>query len=322
MKKLITLTLGLIVISSYVYAQDNNATKSTQGKQKSTNSINDTNIGKSFYFINENDSIYKFPKGTVHTKHDVENVIKNNKRQIFSKRYQKFTILENSADPDYYIIYVWYYPNPDSTTEKHLSLTITQQEYSTLFYGVSLPRETSQSIKKIPQDSLNYLLKKTDLTDNCKEIKGRYAGCSFGTMIFPFTWRSGGVFQESFNIGIIFGPSWSIGSGSDWHFGGYIGASATSNTLDSATSRGGIEKKSITLTTFSPSLSAILSYKTFQITVGFGMDFLVGDRSTATQSWIYRQKPFWLGLGMGVNIFNTNSSTPSSSQPQKDKNKN
>jgi hypothetical protein len=148
-----------------------------------------------------------------------------------------------------------------------------------------------------------YLITADQFKKNCKPLIKNNITWNVGTVIYPFRWRpQTGVFEQTANIGLVFGFSQKFRGSKDWSYGFYGGGSGTSNIIDSATTNGN-EKNNTTITTLTPTFDFVLSWRTVQLTLGSGCDILVGEHSPTITSWIYKNRG-WIGLGLGIGIFN------------------
>ena len=131
---------------------------------------------------------------------------------------------------------------------------------------------------------------------------------SLGMLTTPFKLRpTNSIFTSNLNLGTAISVQYKVND--DFAWGGIMGISVSSITMDSASTKGHV----ITTTdrpALTPSINSLISYKNINVTLGVGIDYI--NKTTVTErSWIYNGKP-WIGFGIGVSLFNSTGSNLSS----------
>jgi len=304
-------TISLIILCNNAFSQKKLITGAP------AKIVRDTISGKSFCF-NSPALLIRIEKrfqDNAQTQSDLTEIIKNG-TAIVSRANENFTVESLAGDSTHYILRLWVYidkkiKNRDPQVLKNIHHYYGNENTNQPNDPKSLDMESELNTMKIDSGNMTrekyiFLISIDQFNKNCGPFIKNTIRWGFGTMTYPFRWRTQtGVIEQSANIGLIFGYSHKFKGSSDWSYGFYGGASETSNTLDSATTKG-MERKTTTVATLTPSLNFILSWKTLQITIGRGWDFLVGEQSNIARNWIYKNKG-WIGFGIGVSIFNTSA---------------
>jgi hypothetical protein len=188
-------------------------------------------------------------------------------------------------------------------------------------------------------DNVRYFrMLETDFNSCCIEYKKTQNwDINFGVLTTPFKLRVFGKFAFTNNVSI--GTSIYIQKklSTDWSWGLVGGLSLTSVTLDASSTNiypDGTTSDNVTTTNktpittsstrpaFTPSVSALITYKNISLTLGVGADYINKPTAIATNAnpeagWIYNGRP-WIGIGFGVSLFNNSkpvtTTTPDATQ--------
>lgn len=154
-----------------------------------------------------------------------------------------------------------------------------------------------------------YLMKKSDLDNNCAQIsfRGLHAiSFAVGFVTMPVKLRVGKNFD--FEPTISLGTTAGLRMRMSRHYTNYInflvGASTSTINLDSSSARGiktGESLKNVFV--FSPSFGIVVEFSKSQIGLFCGYD-LLGHSNKLKHDWIYQKKP-WISIGFGFSIFKT-----------------
>jgi hypothetical protein len=157
-----------------------------------------------------------------------------------------------------------------------------------------------------------YLVKKTDLDSNCASIYGRgvrAVNFTIGFVTMPVKLRIGKnfEFQSTISLGTTVGIKMRLSRHYPNYLNFLIGASTSTVSLDSFSTRGKISGQPITnIFVFSPSVGVVVEFAKSQIGLFSGYD-LLGKSNNVQYNWIYQRKP-WISLGFGFSIFSLEES--------------
>lgn len=156
-----------------------------------------------------------------------------------------------------------------------------------------------------------FLVAKGDLDSNCIKVYNngyRSIVFTFGIVTMPMKLRLGSNFdfQGNLSLGTTAGAKMRISRYNPNYLNLLFGASISTITLDSFSTKGRVVGQPITnMAVFSPSLGLVFEFGKAQAGVFYGWDIL--NRSNqARYEWIHNKKP-WLSIGFGVSIFNVDS---------------
>lgn len=153
-----------------------------------------------------------------------------------------------------------------------------------------------------------FLLDKSVFDASCSEYEFEQKwDINFGALTTPFKFRLS-PFQFTPNLNLGTSVSYQRKFSKNWAWSIVGGISLASVSLDSFSTKGIIinatERPAVT-----PSVHGMLCYKTINLTLGIGWDF-INRPSEIEKNWIYHRKT-WIGIGIGVSLFNSNNTAQS-----------
>lgn len=158
-----------------------------------------------------------------------------------------------------------------------------------------------------------FLITKGDLDSNCIKVFNdgyRSVVFTFGIITMPMKLRLGKNFdfQGNLSLGTTAGAKMRISKYNPNYINLLFGASISTITLDSFSTKGKVTGQPITnMAVFSPSLGIVFEFGKAQAGIFYGWDIL-NKSNQSKYSWIHNKKP-WLSVGFGVSIFNVDSKT-------------
>jgi len=285
MKKLFNSILYVIMFSAFAFGKTPDTTKS----------YNMTNYkGKTFIF-DANEQIFECNAV------GVADASKNTQIVNRGSRFVVVHINEQTGDLTIQFL-VWKLPSKSDTAE------YLKAVHNVKTFNINVETEQLESFvkseKNIPDKSIRYFLLSHDkMNASVSEyVRGKDWSANFGTFTTPFKFRpTKSAWSNSFSLGASVFIQHTVTANFSWGF--VFGFSVSSVTLDSASTSNKV-KTSTDRPSYTPSLGVLAIYKTINITIGTGADY-INRPSAVEQSWIYHGKP-WIGLGIGVNLFSNN----------------
>jgi len=225
-------------------------------------------------------------------------------RSVIVNRGSRFTVAhidEHSGDLTIQFI-LWELPSK-SDTVKYVRAIHNLKTFNVKFETDSIESYV-RSKKNIPDTIIRYFLLSQDKmsTSVSEYVKDKNWDINYGTFTTPFKFRpTKSAFSNSFSLGASVFIQNTVSTNFSWGF--VVGFSVSSVALDSASTSNTV-KTSTDRPSYTPSIGVLAIYKTINITLGTGADY-INRPSAVERSWIYNGKP-WIGLGIGVNLFSNN----------------
>ncbi|MBP9187580.1 MAG: hypothetical protein KBG11_10825 [Bacteroidia bacterium] len=166
----------------------------------------------------------------------------------------------------------------------------------------------SNSNKKVIASNFSslsyYTISKAQLDFKAKPYKQTQIDFVVGSIITPIKLRFKPFdFSKDLAIGSSFGVKQTIDANKQVSFHYIIGFGISTATLDSASTRGRINKN-VDLLAFTPSLGFLLEAGNAQIGIFMGLDYL-SNTNNIKYDWIYQGRP-WLSFGIGYSLLSFN----------------
>jgi hypothetical protein len=167
------------------------------------------------------------------------------------------------------------------------------------------PKHDSTAMKTF--NGKYFLISKNDMTNNVRDyFDVNTIQFTYGVLSMPFKFRpTKSIVTNNLSLGSsVYGQFPGYGA---WGYGGVLGLSLSSVTLDSLSTSGKV-KTNTDRPAFTPSLSFVASHGNLSLIFGAGVD-IINKTSEIEKSWIFNGKP-WIGFGIGINLFtvsNTNT---------------